>query len=92
MIGAFVVDLILIDSFDIFFSLVFGINEDVIKVYYHKNVKLFYWNLIDIVFEYNRYICQSKRYHLVLEMAVAGPKSHLLFIVLFYSYLIISID
>ncbi len=38
----------------------FSIDEDVIKVYYHKNIKLFYQDLVDIVMKSSQYIDQSK--------------------------------
>ena len=62
------------------FALIFSVDEDVIKVYYHKNVKLLYQNLIDIALEYDWCIDKSERYDLVLEMAIAGLESHLPFI------------
>ena len=39
-----------------FLVLVLGIDEDIIEVYYHKNVELFYQNLVDIALESGRCI------------------------------------
>ncbi len=56
----------------VFFAFAFDVDEDVIKVHYHKNVKFFYQDLIDIALECSRCVSQSKRYDLVLEVAIAG--------------------
>ena len=58
------------------FVFAFGVDEDVIKVHYHKNVKLFCQNLIDVVLKHGQCIDQSKKYHLVLKMAIASFESH----------------
>ena len=63
-----------------YFSLIFDINEDVIEVYYHKNVELLYQNLIDIALKYSHCIDQSKKHYLVLKMLVTGPEGRFLFI------------
>ncbi len=73
------------------FAFAFGVDEDVIEVHYYKNVKRLYQNLIDVSFEHGRYIDQSKRHHLILEMAIAGPENCLLFIVFSDPYSMISI-
>ena len=73
------------------FVFVFGIDEDVIKVHYHKNIKLFYQDLVDIALERGWCVGQSKRYHLVLKMVIAGFKGRLLFIFFHNPYLMISI-
>ncbi len=58
----------------------FGVDEDVIKVNYHKNVELLYQDLIDIALERGRCIGQCKRHDLVFEVAITGPESCLPFI------------
>ena len=63
-----------------FFFLVFNINENIIKIYYHKNIKFLRQNLIDIALKRDQCVSQFKRHYLVLKMAVAGPKDHLPFI------------
>ena len=62
------------------FAFAFGVNKDVIEVHYHKNVKFFYQNLVDITLEYGQCIGQSKRYHLILKMAIASLQSRFPFI------------
>ena len=44
------------NSFHIFFSLIFDIDKDVLKVYYHKNIMFFYQNLIDIALKDGQYV------------------------------------
>ena len=75
-----------------FFSLIFDMGEDVIKIYYHKDVKLLCQNLVDIALECDQCVGQSKRHDLVLKVAIAGPKSSLLFIFFFDSHPIVNID
>ncbi len=73
------------------FTLARNIDEDVITVHYHKNVKLLCQDLIDITWKDVRYIGQSKRHYLVLEMAIAGSKGRLPFFSFPNSHLIIGI-
>ncbi len=73
------------------FAFSFDIDKDVIKVHYHENVELFFWDLVDIVLKRGRYVDQSKRHDLVLEMAIAGPESCLLFIAFLDPHLMVSI-
>ena len=70
---------------------VFGANKDVIKVYYHKNVKLLCWNLVNIALECGQCIDQSKKYYLVFKIAIAGPESGFPFIVFPNPHSIVSI-
>ena len=63
-----------------FFVFVFGINKDVIKVHYYKNIELPYQDFINIALEHDQCIGQSKKHYLVLKMALAALESHLLFI------------
>ena len=75
-----------------FFDFAFGVDKDVIDVYYHKNVKVFCQDLVNIALEYGRYISQSKRHYLVLEIAIAGHEGCLLFIAFLNPHLIVGID
>ncbi len=68
-----------------------GIDEDIIEVYYYKNVELLFQDLIDIALECSRCVNQSKKHHLVLGMAIAGLEGHLLFITFPDPHLMISI-
>ncbi len=62
------------------FALTLNVDEDVIKIHYHENVKLLSQDLIDVTLKRGRYVGQSERHDLVLEMAIAGPKGCLLFV------------
>ena len=74
-----------------FFVFVFDIDKNVIEVYYHKNIKLFCQDLIDIALERGWYIGQSERYHLVLEKPIAALKGYFLFIAFLDPYLMVGI-
>ncbi len=73
------------------FAFTFGVNKDVIKIHYHKNVELFYQDLTDVALKYDRCINQSKRHDLVLEMAITGLKNYLLFIAFLYPHSMVDI-
>ena len=75
-----------------FLDLGFGVDENFIKIHYYKNVKLFYQDLVDIALEWCQCVSQSKKYHLILEMAVAGSKSCFPFITFFDSHLMVGIS
>ncbi len=62
------------------FSFIFSINENVIQVYNNEDIELFYQNLVNIALISGWYIGQAKRHYLILEIAIMGPKGHLLFI------------
>ena len=73
------------------FTFILGIDEDVIKVHYYENIKLFYQDLIDVTLERDQYINQSKRYHLVLKIVITTFKCRFSFIAFFDFYLIVGI-
>ncbi len=75
-----------------FISLALSINENVIELHNNKDVKLFCQDLIDVALESCRYISQSKRHYLVLEVVIVNSKGHLLFITFFDLYPMISIS
>ena len=53
---------------DVAFSLVFSVDEDIIQIYYDKNIKLFRKDLINIALKWCRSISQFKRYYLIFEV------------------------
>ena len=59
------------------FSLIFGVDDDIIQIYNNKDIKLFRKDLIDVALECCRSISQSKKHHLIFEMTVSGPESSL---------------
>ena len=75
-----------------FFTFPFDIDKDIIKVYYYENIKLLCQDLIDVALEYDWYIGQSKKHHLVLEIAIAAPKGRFPFIVFHDPHLIVGVS
>ncbi len=68
------------NGFYVLFAFAFGIDEDVIKVHYHKNVELLCEDLVDITLECDRCISQSKKHDLRFEVTIAVPEGRLPFI------------
>ena len=62
------------------FSLVFGIDEDIIQIYNDKDIEFFYKDLMDVALECCRSVGQSKKHHLILKVAISGLESSLLLI------------
>ena len=73
------------------FALALSIDEDIIKVQYHKNVEFFCQDLVDIALKRGWCIGQSKRYDLVLEVAIASSESRLPFVSFLDPHLIVGI-
>ena len=61
------------------------------KIYYHKNVELFYQYFIVVVLESGRYISQSKRHYLILKIAIMDLESHFPLITCFDLHLMVGI-
>ena len=72
------------------FAFAFGVDKDINQIYYYKNVELLYQNLVNISLKCDRYIGQSKRHQLILEIAIASPESCFLFIAFPNSHLIVG--
>ncbi len=70
----------------------FGIDENVIKIYYHKNVKFLCQDLVDITLKRGRCVGQSKRHDLVFKVAIAGFEGRFPFITFSDSHLMVSIS
>ncbi len=81
----------LLNYFHVLFAFTFSIDEDVIKVHYHKNVKLVYQDLVDIALKYGRYVSQSKKHDLVLKVVIASPEDRLPFVTFPDPHLMIGI-
>lgn len=60
----------------------FNIDQDIVKIYYDKDVELFSKDLIDVTLKTCRSIRKSKKHVLVLEIAVLDTKNSLLFVTL----------
>lgn len=65
-------------------------NQDIIQLYHHKDVKLFGKDLIDISLKAGQDIRQPKRYYLVFEVPISSLKDGFLFINFLNSYLIVN--
>ena len=57
----------------------------------NKDVKLLYQNLVDIALQKGQCVDQSKKQHLVFEVAIANFKDCVLFIAFSDLYLIVDI-
>ncbi len=68
------------NGLDVLFALILSVDEDIIKIHYHKNVEFLGQDLIDVTLKCGRYVGQSKRHDLVLEIAIAGPEGRFPFI------------
>ncbi len=75
----------------VLFAFALSVDKDIIKVHYHKNVKLFCQYLVDVALKHGRRVGQSKRHDLIFEMAIVGPKGRILFIAFPDAHLIIGI-
>ncbi len=74
------------------FALALSVDEDIIEIHYYENVELLGQDLIEVTLEHGRYVGQSKRHDLVLEMAIAGPEGRLPFIAFLDLHLMVGID
>ena len=74
------------------FSFAFTVDEDLIEIHYHKDVKFVRQNLVNVALERGQYIGQSKRYYLVLKVAIASFESYLPFIAFLDLHSIVSIS
>ncbi len=81
-----------LNGLDVLFAFVLGVDEDVIKIHYDENVELLCQDLVDIALKCGRCVGQSKRHHLVLKMAIAGPEGHLPFISFLNPHLMVGIS
>ena len=70
---------------------VLSIDEDVIEVNNDKNIEFLGQNLVNIALETGRCAGQPKKYYLLFKVTILSLESRLLFIVLFYPNLIVSI-
>ena len=73
------------------FSFGLSINDNIIKIYHYKDVELFCYDLIDIALKSSWCISQSKRYYLILKVAIVGSEGCFLFITFYDPHLMISI-
>ena len=79
------------NGIDMELAWVFDMHKDIMKINNDKNVKLLDRNLINLTLKADCCIRKFKNNYLVIEMAILGLKSCLLFIALFYPYWMVSI-
>ena len=68
------------------------IDEDVVQVDNDEDIQLVGHKFVDITLEAGRYIEETKKHNLVLEMTVSSSKSCFLFITFLDFYLMIGTD
>ncbi len=73
------------------FAFVLDVDEDIIKIHYNKNVELLCQDLVDVALECGWCVGQSKKHHLVLEMAIAGLEGRLSFVSFLNPYSMVGI-
>ncbi len=69
---------------------VFSIDQDVIQIYYNKDIKFFNKDLVDVILKTGQYIRKTKGHDLVLKITVSDIKGRLPLIIFSNSHLIIS--
>ena len=79
------------DSFHVTLASVFAINLDIIEIQDDENIKFFYWDFVNIALEAGRRIGKTKKYDLVLKMAVLYLESFFLFVIFLNSHLMICV-
>ncbi len=75
----------------VLFTFALDVDEDVIEVYYYKNVELFCQDLVDVARKCGRYIGQSKRHDLIFKVTIVSLKGCLTFITFLDLHLMVGI-
>ena len=79
------------NGFYMILASVFGINQDVIEVYNNKNIKFFCYDSIDIALKASKGVRRTKRYDLVLKIAVLHLKDYFPLVILSNSHSMIYV-
>ena len=72
-----------LDGFHITLGSIFSQNQDVIKIYNDENINFFYRDFVDVTLKASSGIRKTKKYNLVLEIAVSCLESY--FPLIFFS-------
>ena len=56
-----------LNGFHITLADVFGISQNIIKIYNNENIKFLYYNFVDIALKANRGIKKTKKHNLVFK-------------------------
>ena len=75
---------------DVAFALILDVDENIIQIHNDEDIELFRKDFIDVTLECCRSVGQSKRYYLILKVAVSGPKNSLLLISFTNPHLVIG--
>ena len=66
----------LLDSINMSLAEVFVIDQDIIYIQNNKKIKLFSQNLVDITLKASKTIGKSKRYHIILIIAMVDLENN----------------
>lgn len=67
-----------------------NVAQDIIKIYIHKDIKLFCWYLIDISLKSCWCVGKAKRSYLILKMTVFDTKSRLSLVFFVYFHMMVD--
>lgn len=70
----------LLNGLYVCFCLILCVDKNVIKVHNNKNLKLFHWDLVDIIPKRRWGVGWAKRYYLILEVVIADSENHFYFL------------
>ena len=59
---------------DVTISVIISVDEDVVQIHDDEDVKLLSKDFVDVSLEACWCVCQPKRHHLVLDVAVSSPE------------------
>lgn len=76
---------------NLYFCLVFNVNNNVIELHNNRNVKLLCQDFIDVALKYGQSIGQTEKHYLVLGVAVLSFEVCFSFVVFSNSHPIVSI-
>ena len=75
---------------DMAFSLIFGLDKDIIQIHNDKDIKFFCKDFINVALEFYQSVNQSKRHHLILKVAISGLENSLSLISFANSYPVVG--
>ncbi len=59
---------------------ILSIDQDIVQIYYNKDIKLFSENFVDVALKTDGCIGKTKEHYSVLEVAVSCAKDYLPFV------------
>ena len=79
------------NDFDVSLAGILSIDQDIVQVYNNKDIKFLGWDLIDITLEGSRRVRETKRYDLILKVAISSLKSRFLLVTFSDSHLMVCV-